>query len=550
MDAMNPAPRLLRLATLGLCCAAATATAAPDPATDPAAITQLVNAVGLDVMSEASLQACTDLGVPTAEAMRDAWVAWREQHQLAPLRMVVADLMRRRGSSAPSWERLTAPLRERLLADPKPEATCAELMRDWQGPTMDASALYPQAHAAAMALLRSKAVSRPDRPAAALGTVQGQVLLPTQLPALAAQYRGGWSGITAEAARREPGPVFVKGRVERWSQRPDRYRLVQQQGDRRSAQNILLNFGAEPWVGRELVLRGVLTSLRRYSATLAQAELVGDPSALVPSPLPQAPLQRAEVLLQRVTTPPGAGLPERDLAAVVLHGRADYSDGSRWEEDVRFLLRDGSYYRRTEMPPDQLDAAASRRLEPQQWGRWRSQGGGYAMQAQDDDGRPAGEWQAQPHRAVKPWPADTRLDGYFSRGSFSGSLVTGGVSSTRAIRFTRDGRFERSASAFGASGGLAAINGAAISASSRADGRGSRSSAGGTVAGPSGTVGATSGITTKDDGASRRGRYRLAGYALTLDYDDGRQERLLSFPVTDDGRSVYVGNGSLSRKDK
>lgn len=545
---MNTVPRLLRLATLGLCCAAAAAT--PDPSTDPAAIAQLVNAVGLDVMSEASLQACTELGVPTAERMRDAWVAWREQHQIAPLRMVMADLMRRRGSSAPSWERLTAPLRERLLADPKPEAACAELMRDWQGPTMDASALYPQAAAVAQALLRSQAVSRPDRPAVALGALRGPVLLPTQLPALAAQFKGGWSGITAEAARRNLGPVFVKGRVERWSQQPDRYRLVLQQAGRHSAQRILLGFNAEAWVGRELVLRGVLTSLRDDSATLAQAELVGDPTGLTPSPLPQLPLQRAEVLLQRVTAAPGAGLTDKELLAVVIHGRADYSNGTRWKEDVRFLLRDGSYYRRTEMPPDQLDVAASRRLEPQQWGRWRSDGSAYAMQAQGDDGRPEGEWQAQPHRAVKPWPADTRLDGHFSRGTFSGSLVTGGVSSTRAIRFTRDGRFERSASAFGASGGLAAINGATISASSRADGSGSSRTAGGTVAGPSGSVGATSGTITQDDGASRRGRYQLGGWVLTLHYDDGHQERLLSFPVHDDGKTVYVGHGSLTRSDK
>jgi hypothetical protein len=548
MDAMNATPRLLRLATLGLCCAAATA--ATDPSTDPAAIAQLVGAVSLDVMSEASLQACTDMGVPAAAEMRDAWVAWREQHQLAPLRMVVSDLMRRRGSSAPSWERLTQPLRQRVLAEPKPEATCATLTRDWQGPTMDATALYPQAHAVAQALLQTKAVSRPDRPAVAAGAVRGQVLLPTQLPALAAQFKGGWSSIPAEAARRDLGPVLVKGRVERWAQQPDRYRLALQQGARRSAQHIYLGFDAEPWVGRELVLRGVLTSLRDYAATLAEAELVGDTAGLVPSPLPQAPLKRTEVLLQRVMTTPGAGLADKDLAAIVIHGRSDYSNGTRWEEDVRFLLRDGTAYRRTDMPPDQLDVAASRQLEPQQWGRWRSNGNGYDMQDQDFDGRPAGDWTSQQHHAVKPWPPDTRLDGYFSRGTFSGSLVTGGVSSTRAIRFTREGRFERSYSSLGASGGLAAINGAAISASARGDGKGSSSTAGGTVAGPFGTVGATSGTTTLDDGASRRGRYQLGGYVLTLDYDDGHQERLLSFPVHGDGKTVYVGSGSLTRSDR
>jgi hypothetical protein len=518
---------------------------AADLATDPAAVAQLVGAVSLDVMSEASLQACSDMGVPAAAQMREAWVAWREQHQLASLRMVVSDLMRRRGSSAPSWDRLTAPLRQRVLADPRPEATCAALASDWQGPTMDATALYPQAHAVAEALLRTKAVSRPDRPAVAGGAVRGQVLLASQLPALAAQFQGGWSAISAEAARRELGAVLVKGRVERWAQQPDRYRLVQQQGDRRSGQSILLHFDAEPWVGRELVLRGVLTSLRSHSATLAEAELVGGTADLATSPLPQAPLRRAEVLLQRVMTAPGRGLAAKDLAAVVLHGEGNYSNGTSWDEDVRYLLRDGSYYARTEMPPDQLDVAASRRLEPQHWGRWRATARGYEMQAQDDDGRPLGDWQPVKHQAMQPWPAGATLSGRYSRSRFDGSLVLGGRSSTRGIRFSPDGRFERSYHALSSSGTLAAtLNNTVISGSAHGDGKGSSRSGGGTVGTGTGTVGAVSSA-REDDGASRRGRYEFDGYAITLVYDDGRRERLLSFPTRDARRGVYVGDGSF-----
>ena len=40
------------------------------------------------------------------------------------------------------------------------------------------------------------------------------------------------------------------------------------------------------------------------------------------------------------------------------------------------------------LPPDQLDVAAPRRLEPQQWGHWRRTGGRLEVQAQDDEGRP------------------------------------------------------------------------------------------------------------------------------------------------------------------
>jgi len=521
------------------------AAAAQVPGLDKASLTQLVDAVSLDVMSEASLQACDDVGAPAFEQMRAAWTAWREKHQLAPLRLVVMDLKRRQRNDA-SWDDITEPMRQRVLADPAPDQACAALARDWQTAGMDITALYPQARAAAVAAVKAELASPPKAAPVFMGAAKGQFLLPTQIDALAAQHQGGWSSISEKEAQAKLGWVYVKGRVKRWSRDPDRFSLVTDQGERISGAKAYLSFDAEAWVGREVVVRGLVTNLRSYAIDLDDGALVTDTSGLTPSPLPQEPLARKEVLLQRVMTPPGRGLSEKDLAAVVIHGQSDFSNGTRWVEDVRFLLRDGTAYKRTDMPPDQLDVSASRKLEPQEWGRWRAGGKAYEMQAQDFDGKPAGDWKPLPHRVVKPWPKDTRLDGYFSRGTFSGSLVTGGISSKRAIRFTRDGRFERSYSSLGTSGGLAAINGANISASSHGDGKGSSSTAGGTVAGPLGTVGASSGTTTKDDGASRRGRYQLSGFVLTLDYDDGHQERLLSFPVYEDGKTIYVGSGSLS----
>lgn len=512
---------------------------------DPAAVGELISAVSLDVMSEAALEACTEVGVPTADAMRNAWVAWRERHQLAPLRVVVMELMRRRGSDAPSWKRLTDPMRERVLNDAKPEAVCAALAADWQAPAMDATALYPRARAVAAAMVQARMASRPELPARAAGVVRGQVVLPSQLPALAAQHKGGWRSLSEEIARRDRGVFLVKGRVERWSRDPDRFRLMQWQGERRSAQHITLYFNAEPWVGRELVLRGVLTTLQDGAATLEAAELVSDLSGLVPSPLPAAPLVRETVLLQRVKTRPGQGLKPADLAAVVVHGQSNTVNGTSWDEEVRFLLRDGTCYRRTDMPPDQLDVAASRRLEPQQWCRWRQTARGYEFQDQDDDGRPSGGWQAAQHEAKRPWAAGAALDGRFSRSRFDGSLFLGGRSSTQGVRFTRDGRFERTYYGLSSSGSIAAtLNNTVIGASSYGDGSGSSGTAGGTVGTGTGTVGVVSG-SRKDDGASRRGRYQFDGYAVTLVYDDGRQERLLSFPMDERSRGVYLGSGSF-----
>lgn len=531
--------------------------AAPNAASllaNQAAMEQLISAVSLDVMTEAAVDACSDMGAPSAATARAAWVAWRERHQIAPLRMVLISMKQRNGSSLPPWERLTEPMRQRVLNEAVPDKVCAALAQDLQGPAMDARAQFPQAQAVAKGLLQIQLAYTPTLPAVMPGTPRGQLLVPSQIPALVKQH-GRWTAIGDDAARQRLGWVYVKGRVERYGMDGDRYRLVQTQGERRAAQTVALDVSAEPWMGREVVLRGLFSSLDDAYTSLAAATLVADASGLSPSPLPQAPLERQEILLQRVRTAPGQGLAEKDLAAIVQHGEADNVNGTRWQDDVRFLLRDGTVYRRSEMPPDQLDVAASRRLEPDQWGRWRSNGTRYEMQDAGDEGRPTGSWQPVPHRAVKPWPAGTRLEGSFSRASFTGSLVLGGRSSSETFRFLPNGRFERIFSATSSTGTLAAtMNNTVIAGSSHADGQGSSAVGGGSVGnGPAGGGGGTVGAVSArraDDGASRRGRYQLGGFVLQLDYDDGHQERLLSFPVDDQRQTVFVGHGSLTRDAK
>jgi len=501
------------------------------------------------VMAEATLGAFGDAGAPCFVPLRSVWVAWREKHQLPQLKSVLVSVNRRANhGKVPAWEEIAGPMRARVLDDPKPEQACAALVRDLQSPAMDATALFPQAAATATALVRAEMASPPPTLAPAPVPEAAPLLLPTQIAAFAAQHKGGWLSMPADHAQREHGVVYVKGRVKRWSQDRDgdRFSLVVDEGERISAAKVYLDVDAEAWVGREVVLRGVPTELRSYALSLGRAALVADASRLVPSPLPQEPLARRDVLLKRVMTPPGRGLAEKDLAAVVIHGQSDFSNGTRWEEDVRFLLRDGTVYKRTDMPPDQLDVAASRQLEPQHWGRWRGSSGRYEMQGQDDEGRPDGGFKPEKHEAVKPWPAGTRLDGSFSRGRATGSVVMGGTTSTQGIRFTRDGRFERSTRSLSSTGTLAAVmNNTVIAGSSHGDGQGSNATGGGSVGTAFGSAGAVS-SNRKDDGASRRGRYQLGGYVLTLDYDDGHQERLLSFPVGGEPKSVYVGDGSYS----
>lgn len=112
-------------ACAALMLALGTAVAAPaNPAADPVAMRQLINAVSLDLMSETTVDACVDM-VAAAPQLRAAWAAWRERHQLAPLRMVMTELKRRQDSSLPSWDAMTGPMRERVLRDPAPYKVCA-----------------------------------------------------------------------------------------------------------------------------------------------------------------------------------------------------------------------------------------------------------------------------------------------------------------------------------------------------------------------------------------------------------------------------------------
>ncbi len=515
----------------------ASAAPAPSPAPDAAAIGQLVEAASLDAMAEASTLACLEMGAPNGAAMETAYAEWRTRHRLALSRSVVMSLAARQHRDLP-WKEVSTAMRERVLGEARPEVACEALMRDWTSPTMDATALYPAAEATARALIQAGVAHAPS-PVPTLGALPGggQVLSVAQLLALI-------EPLQRAGAPRGSVPVLVKGRVRRWLDDRVSFQLVQDEGAFHAQKPLKLRFDAEPLLGREVVLRATLKDPRDYFLELEDAQWVSDPAGLQPSSQPAQALRRKDVPLQRVLAKPGQGLPEKDFAGVVLHGYADYSNGSQWREEVRYLLRDGSAYRRTEMPPDQLDAARSRRLEPQLWLRWRAAGDHYEFQAQNDQGAPKGAWEVGQHRLMRPWPAGTRLEGRYSRSAFYGSLFTGGTSSTRGIHLMRDGRFERSFHSLSGSGSLAAIQGTAIYGSASGDGKGSQSVAGGTVGTGLGSVTTTTAPRRQDDGASRRGRYTLSGYVAVLRYDDGHEERLLSFPVRDG--SVFLGDASYT----
>jgi len=192
------------------------------------------------------------------------------------------------------------------------------------------------------------------------------------------------------------------------------------------------------------------------------------------------------------------------------------------------LLKDGTGYQ-NEIPPDELNIKVSRQLQPERWVQWRKPwlGGDYEIRGPNDkDWRPLSKgWIAQPAR-----PGE-RLNGTYERSDYYGSII-GGIRTNRFTwSFGGDGTFNTSF--YGNSGYVDIANHVSATSSTVADSSGTRTSGGmsstSAFYGPSGGVAvpvATISTSRKnDDGASRRGRYRLKGWVLEIERDDGQTER-------------------------
>ncbi|WLQ13400.1 hypothetical protein O5O45_27115 [Hahella aquimaris] len=172
----------------------------------------------------------------------------------------------------------------------------------------------------------------------------------------------------------------------------------------------------------------------------------------------------------------------------------------------QLLFSNGDLYRDFDLALEDLDVDASRRARPKAWGSWKEQGDTYVFNIPGD-----APWEVP--QVYPVWPADkgAKLDGTWKAGSTmimpSAELgMMDVIASAQTITFTRSGRFELNRS----SGGSVASAGAGVS-------------------------------TYANAGAA--GKYRLSEYALTLQFDDGRTERVSFYYFDSKGRksSTVVG---------
>ena len=210
----------------------------------------------------------------------------------------------------------------------------------------------------------------------------------------------------------------------------------------------------------------------------------GPPTGRLSPSAQSAPAIAAQAARNRIQTvvAVGQGVPAAQIAAII----HDFSDRvttmpgvyvgeamGGWSpslttrqitDEVYLLLRDGTAYRGLQIAPDQFDAPASRRKEPENWGLWKTENG---VTQVSFGGQP---YENLDGKKVTPAANGTRFSGRYLDSSLK-----------NAISFTAAGRFTRASPAKDA---------IVIAKSSKS-------------------------------GGALAGTYAINGYAMTLRYDDG-----------------------------
>ena len=84
----------------------------------------------------------------------------------------------------------------------------------------------------------------------------------------------------------------------------------------------------------------------------------------------------AEARRYKYVTAPGKGIPMAQIAGVFHHYDVQTTafSGMTVQDESYLLLKDGTVHDGLPVSPDEMDAALSRRREPEKWGRWRRDG--------------------------------------------------------------------------------------------------------------------------------------------------------------------------------
>lgn len=234
---------------------------------------------------------------------------------------------------------------------------------------------------------------------------------------------------------------------------------------------------------------------------------------------------------------PGAGVSESNIEAVVYEGHGQTTvTGYAYVETAHLLLKDGWAYSELNVPPEDLDVDAARRLYPARWHKWRAQGKDIYLQDQR-----TGQWSRLDASYIRPLEPQLDLHLIYRNSVSFGGM--GSYNTTNWITFKPDGTFERARGILAGSGVVQGAGGFSGSTTSIQDRNGSSSASSGTYSSGGGTAGAYSRQQSRAGSLDTYGKYKVSGYTLELDLANGQIQRLLAFhPFFDKLRdSAYIG---------
>jgi hypothetical protein len=235
---------------------------------------------------------------------------------------------------------------------------------------------------------------------------------------------------------------------------------------------------------------------------------------------------------------PGATALTSRIAGILHEGRGmSTATGYQYVESIDLLLSDGWEYSGLTGPPEDLNAEASRRAEPQKWHRWQQQGSSVYLQVN-------GSWSKLDGDLVRPLESGSALQKNLVHRNATTFVGMGGTVGTDRISFYPNGHFERSANVLAGSGVVQASGGFSGGASSVTNRNGTTASSSGTYAGAGGSVTAHSSRSTGGAGVgagAATGTYRINGYTLELDCANGQTQRLLAFYPFPGKPQIFIG---------
>lgn len=236
----------------------------------------------------------------------------------------------------------------------------------------------------------------------------------------------------------------------------------------------------------------------------------------------------------RVATP-GTGLSASQIAAVIHEGRGVSTPmGFQYQESADLLLNDGWEYSNLELPPEDLDVEAARRLQPDRWHRWRKQSDVIYIEAR------IGQWTKLDGDYARPLEPQLNLHLIYRRAYTFGGGGMGSYNTTNGITFMSDGHFERASNVLAGTGVVQAGGGFSGGTASHQDRNGSSAVTTGTYSGGGSTVGTYGRSRSNSGNGSVYGTYKVSGYVLELDSADGQVQRLLAFHTYSNKPDVYL----------